>query len=160
GRAPVLPDDRVVDRPARLPIPHDRRLALVGDPDRGNVSRRNARAFQRFDGDADLRGPDFLRIVLGPSGLREDLRELLLRQGPDRAVAIEDDGARARGALIEREDERHGRPLYNAAMLKGLSRELLAEFFGTFILIVFGVGVVAQVVLSRQTAGTFLSINI
>jgi MIP family channel proteins len=45
-------------------------------------------------------------------------------------------------------------------MSKALSREMLAEFFGTFILIVFGVGVVAQVVLSRQTAGTFLSINI
>ena len=45
-------------------------------------------------------------------------------------------------------------------MQKALLRELLAEFFGTFILIVFGVGVVAQVVLSRQTAGTFLSINI
>ena len=37
---------------------------------------------------------------------------------------------------------------------------MLAEFFGTFILIVFGVGVVAQVVLSKQAAGTFLSINI
>lgn len=45
-------------------------------------------------------------------------------------------------------------------MSRALTRELLAEFFGTFILIVFGVGVVAQVVLSRQTAGTFLSINI
>src|ERR1700704_7043239 len=45
-------------------------------------------------------------------------------------------------------------------MSNALSREMLAEFFGTFILIVFGVGVVAQVVLSRQTAGTFLSINI
>jgi len=44
--------------------------------------------------------------------------------------------------------------------MKGLWRELLAEFFGTFILIVFGVGVVAQVVLSKQTAGTFLSINV
>jgi MIP family channel proteins len=46
------------------------------------------------------------------------------------------------------------------AMQPKLSRELLAEFFGTFILIVFGVGVVAQVVLSRQTAGSFLSINV
>jgi MIP family channel proteins len=45
-------------------------------------------------------------------------------------------------------------------MQKGLSREMLAEFLGTFVLITFGVGVVAQVVLSRQTAGTFLSINI
>jgi MIP family channel proteins len=45
-------------------------------------------------------------------------------------------------------------------MARGLFREVLAEFFGTFILIVFGVGVVAQVVLSRQTAGSYLSINI
>jgi MIP family channel proteins len=45
-------------------------------------------------------------------------------------------------------------------MPKGLARELLAEFFGTFVLIVFGVGVVAQVVLSKQSAGSFLSINI
>jgi MIP family channel proteins len=41
-----------------------------------------------------------------------------------------------------------------------MKRELLAEFLGTFVLIVFGVGVVAQVVLSKQTAGTYLSINI
>lgn len=45
-------------------------------------------------------------------------------------------------------------------MPRTLTRELLAEFLGTFVLIVFGVGVVAQVVLSRQTAGSFLSINI
>ena len=45
-------------------------------------------------------------------------------------------------------------------MPRDVWREMLAEFFGTFILIVFGVGVVAQVVLSRSSAGTFLSINI
>ena len=37
---------------------------------------------------------------------------------------------------------------------------MLAEFLGTFVLIVFGAGVVAQVVLSKQTAGSYLSINI
>src|SRR3954467_3324841 len=47
-----------------------------------------------------------------------------------------------------------------ARMSRELTRELLAEFFGTFVLIVFGIGVVAQVVLSRQTAGSYLSINI
>jgi MIP family channel proteins len=47
-----------------------------------------------------------------------------------------------------------------AAMSRSLVRETLAEFFGTFILIVFGVGVVAQVVLSRQSAGSYLSINL
>jgi MIP family channel proteins len=45
-------------------------------------------------------------------------------------------------------------------MPRGVLREALAEFFGTFILIMFGVGVVAQVVLSRNTAGTYLSINL
>lgn len=45
-------------------------------------------------------------------------------------------------------------------MSRALRRELLAEFFGTFVLIVFGVGVVAQVVLSRSAAGTYLSINL
>jgi MIP family channel proteins len=45
-------------------------------------------------------------------------------------------------------------------MSRGLGRELLAEFFGTFILIVFGVGVVAQVVLSKGAAGNALSINV
>jgi MIP family channel proteins len=46
------------------------------------------------------------------------------------------------------------------SMEKGLLRELLAEFLGTCVLIMFGVGVVAQVVLSKRAAGDTLSINI
>ena len=45
-------------------------------------------------------------------------------------------------------------------MRSALVREMLAEFLGTFVLIVFGVGVVAQTVLSKGTAGTTLSINV
>jgi MIP family channel proteins len=45
-------------------------------------------------------------------------------------------------------------------MLKGTAREAAAEFFGTFILIAFGVGVVAQTVLSKEANGSFLAINI
>ena len=43
---------------------------------------------------------------------------------------------------------------------RDLRRELLAEFLGTFVLILFGAGVVAQVVLSGGTAGNYLSINV
>lgn len=45
-------------------------------------------------------------------------------------------------------------------MNRSLVRELLGELLGTFLLIVFGVAVVAQVVLSRRTAGDFFSINV
>lgn len=44
-------------------------------------------------------------------------------------------------------------------MSRDTLREAAAEFLGTFILIVFGVGVVAQVVLSKQASGEYLSIN-
>lgn len=45
-------------------------------------------------------------------------------------------------------------------MSRGVAREMLAEFLGTTILLAFGLGVVAQTVLSRQTAGSMLSINL
>src|SRR5919201_393355 len=45
-------------------------------------------------------------------------------------------------------------------MPAAIVREMLAEFLGTFVLIVFGVGVVAQVVLSKGAAGNYLSINV
>jgi MIP family channel proteins len=45
-------------------------------------------------------------------------------------------------------------------MRNNLMREVLAELLGTTVLLVFGLGVVAQTVLSRQAAGSMLSINI
>jgi MIP family channel proteins len=44
--------------------------------------------------------------------------------------------------------------------MKGLTREMAAEFFGTFILVVFGTAVDAQVILSKQQNGQYLSINL
>ena len=45
-------------------------------------------------------------------------------------------------------------------MRSEMVREMLAEFLGTFVLIAFGLGVVAQTVLSAGSAGSPLSINI
>jgi MIP family channel proteins len=45
-------------------------------------------------------------------------------------------------------------------MRTDIVREMLAEFLGTFVLIVFGIGVVAQTVLSKGAAGSPLAINI
>jgi MIP family channel proteins len=45
-------------------------------------------------------------------------------------------------------------------MLTGTAREALAEFLGTFVLIVFGTAVVAQVILSGNANGTYISINL
>ncbi len=107
GGAPVLPDDRVGERRAGRALPEHRRLALVGDADRRDVTRGDTGVGERFLRDRELRAPDLLRIVLDPAGLREDLAELALREAAHRAGLVEDDGARAGGALIEGEDDLH-----------------------------------------------------
>jgi len=45
-------------------------------------------------------------------------------------------------------------------MLRETAREMAAEFLGTFVLILFGAGVVAQVLLSERKCGDYLSLNI
>ena len=45
-------------------------------------------------------------------------------------------------------------------MSRSLLREVLAEFLGTFVLILFGAGVVAQFIVSKQANGSYLAINL
>ena len=45
-------------------------------------------------------------------------------------------------------------------IITSLRRELAAEFIGTFVMIVFGQGVVAQKDLSNGNNGEYISINI
>ena len=79
-RSRVLPDDGIADRQAGRSVPHDGRLPLVRDPNRGELGRRDAGRSQRAL--HDLRDPrlDLERIVLHPPGLRQDLTMIALRE--------------------------------------------------------------------------------
>ena len=78
GRAPVLPDDRVGYRLAGLAVPDDRGLALVGDPDPGNVGSGDAGSADGIASGREHARPDLLGIVLDMAGPGKVLGELLL----------------------------------------------------------------------------------
>ncbi len=104
GGARVLPDDRVADRLARAPVPHDARLALVGDADRGDVRGPRTRARERGVDHFPRAPPHLARVVLDPAGVGMDLLVLAALERPDLPVAIEQDQPRAGRALVDRGD--------------------------------------------------------
>src|SRR5215203_4766810 len=93
GGAAILPDDGVAHRTSGSAVPDDRGFALVRDADGSDVGRTCVGAPERFDRHRALCRPDLLRVVLNPSRLRKDLLELLLRDGSDRTVMVEQDRA-------------------------------------------------------------------
>src|SRR5262249_24262599 len=102
-----LPDDGIGDRMTRLPVPDDGGFTLVGDADSSHVGGAHTGAGQHLDRDASLRRPDFRRVVLDPHWLRKNLSKLALRDALYPAISIEQNGARARRALVKGEDVRH-----------------------------------------------------
>jgi hypothetical protein len=110
GRAPVLPDDRIVDRLAGRAIPHDRGLALVGDADPGDIARGEASLGHRFAHGCQHRRPDFLGVVFDGSRGRIDLPQLLLRHGHRAESGVEHDRPRRCGSLVDGDEVTgHGR---------------------------------------------------
>ncbi len=107
GGTAVLPDDGVVDGLASCAVPDDGGFALVGDADGGEVAGARAGSGKDFDGGAHLRGEDVHGVVLDPSGAGIDLAEFVLRDASDAAVVVEENGAGAGGALVERENVIH-----------------------------------------------------
>ena len=108
GRAAALPDDGVGHGPAGLPVPDDRRLALVGDADGGDRPAGDRRE-DLLDGPVDA-PPDLLGIVLDPAGPGEILGEFLVGGGDRPAALVEDDGPAAGRALVDGQDVAHVRP--------------------------------------------------
>ena len=108
GRAPALPDDREVDGPPRRPVPDERRLALVGDPDRREVVAADLRGLEGA-GHACLDArPDLGGVVRDPPWLRVVLRKLRRRAA---------DGLSRRH--LDDESRRAGRPLVDCEQVLG-----------------------------------------
>ena len=103
--APILPDDGVVDRLSRMPVPDQDGLALVGDADGGDVTDVETGLRHRLPRRDKLGFPDFPGVVLHPPRSREDLIQGTLCRTDDPSLRVEDDRARAAGALIQGEDE-------------------------------------------------------
>jgi len=92
-------------------VPHHGGLALVGDADRRDVARRNARLRDRVAAGREHGAPNIFRIVLDPSGLRKVLGEFLLNDGRDGTIRAEHNGAGGRCALVDGEDVSHRAPM-------------------------------------------------
>ncbi|MNL06343.1 hypothetical protein D3C87_1269760 [compost metagenome] len=99
--AAVLPDQRAAHRLAGLAVPQHGGLALVGDADGADLGAADAGIAQYLVGHGQLRLPDFIGIVLDVPGMRIILPELALGDPHHIAGVIEQDGARAAGALVE-----------------------------------------------------------
>ncbi len=104
----VLPHNRGVDRLACRAIPHNHRLALVGDADGGHITRPRSDLAQRLDRAAQLAGQNFHRIVLYPTRLRVKLLELVLRYGGNRARLVKQNRAGTGRSLVQCKDVSHG----------------------------------------------------
>src|SRR6185503_3053592 len=115
-RPPVLPHDGAVDGAPGAAVPEHDRLALVGDAERDDVLRADARAPARLAQHAERDAPDLLRVVLDPAGLRVVLPELGVRAPDDAPRAVEDEDRRPRGPLIDGDDARHGVASYPRKM--------------------------------------------
>ena len=117
GGAPVLPDDRVVERLTSGPVPDQRGFALVGDADCSDRINAKARLFDGRAAGGRGRRPKVGRIMFNPARLREMLIELLLRTGDRGHAGIENDGTGRGGPLVDGKNVGHGIPLAVGAVL-------------------------------------------
>ena len=101
--APVLPDDRAVDRTARRPFPHEHRLALVRDSDGRDCLRTAVRLRKHRPDGGHSGGPKILGVVLHLAGAREMLVERLLGDGDDPRPVVEEQRPGRRRPLVDRE---------------------------------------------------------
>ena len=103
----TLPNDRRMYRAAGVALPHDRRLSLVGDPDRGEVATADTGGPKRFASDRDRGGEDLFGVVFNVSRRWIELPNLAVGDAARRSLRVEHDRAGTGRPLIEREDRLH-----------------------------------------------------
>jgi hypothetical protein len=91
----------MMNRLARLPIPQNRRLTLIRNPDRSYVCSLQTRFPDRRLRCVQLSLPDLIRIMLDPAGLREILPKFLLRHRQNPTTLIKHDRSRTGRTLIQ-----------------------------------------------------------
>ncbi len=89
----VLPNNGVVDRLSRFAAPDKRRLALIGDAERGQIARLQASLAQDIANGGERCTPQILGIMLDPPRMRKDLPEFLLRDVQRHRIRTKNDGA-------------------------------------------------------------------
>ena len=101
---PGGPHHGVVDGPARVLLPDDARLALVGQRDRGQVGGLELGLAQRGADDLELDVEDLDRVVLDPARARVVLGQLRRGEAEHLALVVDDECARAGGAFVDSEN--------------------------------------------------------
>src|SRR5487761_2361367 len=86
--APALPHDRAMHRTSTLALPYQEGLALIGDPDCGQVVGGKPRLRDRLAAEPYHRSIDLIRIVFDPSGPWEVLSYLTIRASAYPAAGI------------------------------------------------------------------------
>ncbi len=119
GRAPILPDDGVIEGPPRAPFKHEGGLPLVGEAQGHHLLGLHPSLAQGLLGHPKLAFPDLQGIVLHPARPRVELAELPLGHGHRPPLQAEEDGPAAGGALVQ-----------GQKVLHRASRNLLAESSG------------------------------
>ena len=101
SHAHVLPHNGIPHRLSHLPAPDHGRLALVGDPNRRQISRFQAGLPHRFADNLLRPLPYLLRVMLHPTRLRIYLPVFFLGAGHNFPCGVEHNETCARGSLIK-----------------------------------------------------------
>ena len=119
GRSAILPDDCRVHGTPAAPVPEERRLALVRDPDGHESTRADTRAGEGLLGCREDALPDLVRVVLHPSRPWEVLSDFAIAATENAQLLVDDERCRTGCSLVDRQDHVGSMPV--ACTVRGSS---------------------------------------